>query len=163
MSTQTLNTAQAHEESMFEAVLARLDAAAKLMNLSEEVALVLKNPQKQVKVSLPILMDNGKMERKEMPDTSNIIAWFTPDIPVAAGPFEFQGQLPGLILEMDVNNGRQKFVALEISPKGDIASIKEPQKGKRVTREEFKKESDKMMDEMEKNNQGGGRRVIRIN
>ena len=61
MSTQTA-TAQAHEESMFEAVLARLDAAAKLMNLSDEVALVLRNPAKQVKVSLPVMMDSGKIQ-----------------------------------------------------------------------------------------------------
>lgn len=62
MSIQTVNAAQKHEISMFEAVLARLDAAAKLMNLSEEVALVLKNPSKQVKVSLPVMMDSGKIQ-----------------------------------------------------------------------------------------------------
>lgn len=62
MSTQTVKAPQAHQESMFEAVLARLDAAAKLMNLSEEVALVLKNPSKQVKVSLPVMMDSGKIQ-----------------------------------------------------------------------------------------------------
>jgi glutamate dehydrogenase (NAD(P)+) len=62
MSTQTVKERQAHEESMFEAVLARLDAAAKLMNLSDEVALVLKNPSKQVKVSLPVMMDSGKIQ-----------------------------------------------------------------------------------------------------
>ena len=62
MSTQTVKAPQAHEESMFEAVLARLDAAAKLMNLSDEVALVLKNPSKQVKVSLPVMMDSGKIQ-----------------------------------------------------------------------------------------------------
>lgn len=61
MSTQTV-TAQPQHESMFEAVLARLDAAAKLMNLSEEVALVLRNPSKQVKVSLPVMMDSGKIQ-----------------------------------------------------------------------------------------------------
>lgn len=62
MSTQTANAqAQAHE-SMFDAVLARLDVAAKLMNLSEDVATILRNPMKQVKVSLPIMMDNGKVQ-----------------------------------------------------------------------------------------------------
>src|SRR4029079_5082984 len=65
-------------------------------------------------------MDNGKMEKREVDDTSNIIAWFTSDIPVPAGPGEYQGQLPGLILEMDVNNGRQVYKALEISPKADL-------------------------------------------
>jgi glutamate dehydrogenase (NAD(P)+) len=62
MSTHTVNATQAHEESMFEAVLARLDAAAKIMNLSEEVALVLRNPSKQVKVSLPVMMDDGTIK-----------------------------------------------------------------------------------------------------
>lgn len=61
MSTQSA-TATAHEQSMFEAVLARLDEAAKLMNLSNEVALVLRNPSKQVKVSLPVMMDSGKVQ-----------------------------------------------------------------------------------------------------
>ena len=61
MSTQTIK-ADAHQESMFEAVLARLDVAAKLMNLSEEVSQVLRNPSRQVKVSLPIMMDNGKVQ-----------------------------------------------------------------------------------------------------
>jgi GLPGLI family protein len=31
-------------------------------------------------------MDNGKMERKEVDDTSNIVAWFTTDIPVLCRP-----------------------------------------------------------------------------
>ncbi|MES2131463.1 MAG: Glu/Leu/Phe/Val dehydrogenase [Bacteroidota bacterium] len=60
MSTQTAN-AIAHE-SMFEAVLARLDVAAKLMNMSEDVATILRSPIKQVKVSLPVMMDNGKIQ-----------------------------------------------------------------------------------------------------
>ena len=62
MSTHTVNATQANHESMFEAVLARLDVAAKLMNLSDEVLQVLRNPSKQVKVSLPVMMDNGKIQ-----------------------------------------------------------------------------------------------------
>jgi glutamate dehydrogenase (NAD(P)+) len=62
MTTKTnTTTAEAHE-SMFDAVLARLDVAAKIYGLSEEVAEILRNPQKQVKVSLPIMMDNGKVQ-----------------------------------------------------------------------------------------------------
>jgi glutamate dehydrogenase (NAD(P)+) len=47
---------------MFEAVLARLDVASKLMNMSEDVATILRSPIKQVKVSLPVMMDNGKIQ-----------------------------------------------------------------------------------------------------
>jgi len=107
-------------------------------------------------------MDNGKMERKEIADTSTIVAWFTKDIPVPAGP-EVQGQLPGLILALDISNGRAVYKAVELSEKADIASIKEPTKGKKVTPDEYKKETVKMMDEMQKNNQGSGNRTIRIN
>ena len=61
MSTQTANSTATHE-SMFDAVLARLDVAASIMKLDENVAKILRNPQRIVKVSLPVLMDNGKVE-----------------------------------------------------------------------------------------------------
>jgi GLPGLI family protein len=107
-------------------------------------------------------MDNGKMERKEISDTSNIVAWFTSSIPVSAGPAEFQGQLPGLILEMDIKDGTQTFKAVSISEKVDTENIKEPKGKKHYTPEEFRAEREKMMEEMNKNNQGGNR-IIRMN
>ena len=156
------------QRDMFEKKFVISDSIRKLnWKLSGESKTILNyNCQKataqRVSVRMMMNMDNGKMERKEIPDTSRIIAWFTSDIPVAVGPSEFQGQLPGLILEMDISDGRQLYKAIEISPKTDIAAIKEPKNGKKVTREEFRKETQKMMDEMQKNNQGGGR-TIRIN
>jgi len=48
--------------SMFEEVMARLDIAASKYKLSEDVAKVLRNHEKQVIVSLPIMMDNGKIQ-----------------------------------------------------------------------------------------------------
>ena len=109
---------------------------------------------------MQMTMDNGKMERKEINDTTTIAAWFTTDIPVPAGP-EVQGQLPGLILSLDMNNGRMVYKALEISPKADVASVKEPTKGKKVTPDEFVNERNKMLDEMQKNSMGhGNNRVI---
>ena len=100
--------------------------------------------------------NNGAFEKKEIQDTSFIIAWFTNEIPVPAGPAEFQGQLPGLILEMNVGNNKQTFIATSISEKADFAIIKEPTGKKHYTPDEFKKERDKMMEEMQKN-QGGNR------
>jgi glutamate dehydrogenase len=55
------DTNPAHH-SMFDAVLSRLDVAAKLLGLSEDIAEILRHPQKEVKVSLPIVMDNGKIQ-----------------------------------------------------------------------------------------------------
>ena len=106
-------------------------------------------------------MENGKLETKQVMDTATMVAWFTTEIPVPAGP-EVQGQLPGLVLALDINNGRTVYRAVEIQPKADIATIKEPTKGKKVTPDEFTKERNKMMDELQKNNQGGGRTIIRM-
>ena len=102
-------------------------------------------------------MINGQPERKQQPDTMNIVAWYTEAIPVSAGP-QYQGQLPGLILELNINNGRTEYKALEVLPKGDIASIKAPKGKKKYTTDEFEKERDKLMEEMRQN--GGGGRVI---
>jgi GLPGLI family protein len=104
-------------------------------------------------------MDNGVMKREEVPDTMNITAWFAPAIPVPAGP-EYQGQLPGLIMAIDVNNGRTVYLAVELSPKVEATNIKEPKSGKKVNQEEFRKEREKVMEEMQRNG-GGNRRIIR--
>jgi GLPGLI family protein len=94
-------------------------------------------------------MENGNTIVKEIADTSQVIAWFTPAIPVPAGP-DFQGQLPGLILEIDIN-GTPTYKAVEVSPKVDIAAIKEPKGGKKVTVEDLEKKREKLMQEMQRN------------
>jgi GLPGLI family protein len=108
-------------------------------------------------------MENGQMKREEVSDTSNITAWFSTDFPVATGPQEFQGQLPGIILQLDINNGRTVFTAVEISPKVSLTTIKEPKGGKKVTTAEFAKERDKMMEEMRKNMPAGSNIRIQSN
>lgn len=109
----------------------------------------------RISTRMVVNMDNGQTTRKEVPDTSKIVAWFAADIPVPAGP-DFQGQLPGLILELDINNGRTIFRALELSPKVNASAIKAPSRGKKVSAEDFAKEQTKMMDQMMQN-RGGGR------
>src|SRR5258706_5837199 len=106
----------------------------------------------QTSSRMQMTMENGKMERKQVNDTSNIIAWFASDIPVSAGPAEYQGQLPGLILEIDFANGRQTYKATDISAKADLARIKAPTGKKHYTRDEFRTEVDKMMAQMQQNN-----------
>lgn len=131
--------------------------------LNEETKTILnhlcrKATSQRIGKRMTMSLDNGKMERKEIDDTSTLVAWFTTDIPVAAGP-EVQGQLPGLILELETNNGRSVYKALELSPKADVAAIKEPVKGKKVTPDEFAKERNKLFEEMQRNNQGGNFRI----
>ena len=121
----------------------------------------MKATTQRMQESFRMTMDNGEAKREKVMDTMNIVAWFTNEIPGSFGPDIYQGQLPGTILEIDVNNGRNTFKAIEISPKVDIAKIKEPSKGKKVTAEEFTKEREKLMQEMMQN--GGGPGGMRVN
>ena len=96
----------------------------------------------------------AKWNVREMDDTSMVVAWFTTDIPSASRTWKCRDNCLGMILSMETDNGRVVYNALEISPKPDIAAIKEPTKGKKVTPEEFAIERNKLMDEMgRKNNQ----------
>lgn len=49
-------------QSMFHAVLARLDKAAELFGIKPEIAEILRHPKKEVKVSLPVKMDDGSIK-----------------------------------------------------------------------------------------------------
>ena len=120
----------------------------------------MKATSQRMQESFRMTMDNGEAKREKVMDTLNIVAWFTNEIPGSFGPDMYQGQLPGTILEIDVNNGRTSYKAIEISPKVDVAKIKEPSKGKKATPEEFAKEREKMMQEMMQNGSGpGGMRI----
>jgi GLPGLI family protein len=105
-------------------------------------------------------MENGEMKRELVSDTVNVVAWYTTDVPVPAGP-NFAGQLPGLILEIDINKGQNVTKAIEFSPKVSAGKIKEPNDGKKLTAAEFTKEREKLMEEMRKN-MPAGRDVIRM-
>lgn len=62
MTTQTKTEKEQKHLSLYEAVLARFNTAAKLYSLPEDIIATLIVPQKQVKVSLPIMMDSGKIQ-----------------------------------------------------------------------------------------------------
>jgi GLPGLI family protein len=101
-------------------------------------------------------MENGKLSAKELPDTSTIVAWFAPDIPVAAGP-DGSGGLPGLILELDENGGRSVLKAVDLSPKVALANLREPKGGKRISAAAFRTEQEKWMADIQQRMQSGGR------
>jgi glutamate dehydrogenase (NAD(P)+) len=50
------------EESPFEAMMERFDHAAQLLNLDPGLYKVLRNPEKQIIVSVPVLRDTGEVE-----------------------------------------------------------------------------------------------------
>jgi GLPGLI family protein len=104
-------------------------------------------------------MENGVMKMVERGDSIDLEAWFAPDIPVKAGP-DYAGQLPGLMLELRINNGRQAFIAKEISKKWNASALKVPTKGNRISEAEFQKEMAKYNESLNEllKQRGAGRR-----
>ena len=92
-------------------------------------------------------------------DSITTIAWFTPQIPLSNGP-DIYGQLPGMILEMSMEEGKRTITATKVEfGEIDKAMLATPNKGKKVTRDEFKKIQEEKMKEMGSSN---GRTVIRM-
>ncbi len=94
-------------------------------------------------------------------DGTSIEAWFTPEIPVSAGPASYGG-LPGMILVLSLDGGRTQYFASEIAlGEVDAGLIRAPEDGDEVSREEYEGIVEEKLDEIEKLNRrrGGGRGV----
>ncbi|MDA9070304.1 GLPGLI family protein, partial [Arenitalea sp.] len=90
---------------------------------------------------------------EEVVDMIEIEAWYTPMIPVSQGPGDYWG-LPGLILEVSVGNTTLLCSKIVMNPKEKI-KIEAPDKGKVVTKKEYKEIITGKMQEM-RNNRGRG-------
>lgn len=87
----------------------------------------------------------------------NIVAWFTEQIPVSAGPDNYNS-LMGLVLQVDINDGEIVTTASNIEfKKLGKGEIKIPTEGKKITQEEFRK----MVEEQMKQMGGNGMRIFR--
>lgn len=51
-----------NEENPFEAMMSRFDRAAELLDLEPGIYKILRSPEKEITVSIPVLMDNGEVE-----------------------------------------------------------------------------------------------------
>lgn len=69
-------------------------------------------------------------------EMTQIVAWYTPQIPVSHGPAEYWG-LPGLILEVNAGNTTMLCSKIVMNPKESL-KIAAPDKGKIVDKEEYK-------------------------
>ena len=91
-----------------------------------------------------------------------VVAWFTTQIPTGLGPNGYGG-LPGAILAMEMDNGVRTITATKVQFR-EVGSdeIVKPDKGKKVSTEEFEKIRKEKMAEMGAVNGGGGTMKIMI-
>ncbi|TFH37927.1 MAG: GLPGLI family protein [Bacteroidia bacterium] len=110
-----------------------------------------------------MILDYSCMEATQT-DTAGAVTrvWFAPSFPAKGGPSNFCS-LPGMVMEVDINDGSQIFLARSVdmtAPSKDI--FKKPSDGKKVTREEFDTIVEEKMKEMNAGNSAGGTFIIKI-
>ncbi len=86
-------------------------------------------------------------------DSTTLEAWFTPDIPVPAGPAQYGG-LPGLILTLAVDSNRVVYTATAVDTTTPVATLKAPSDGSKVTRAEYDKIVAEKQEELARSRRG---------
>ena len=92
-------------------------------------------------------------EIEEKEEMVEVVAWYSPMIPVSQGPTEYWG-LPGLILELSAGNTTMLCSKIVMNPEEKI-EIKRPTKGEVVTKKEYNEIITGKMQEM-RDNRGRG-------
>jgi GLPGLI family protein len=135
--------------------------------LSDETKTILGIVCKKATTKIPgtrggIRMQMGGAPSRPATDTTRppdvtVVAWYAESLITPVGP-ENYGNLPGLVLQVDVNNGETVYNAVDIKRTADNKELKEPKKGKRIPVVEFrKKQQDFMANQMQFG--GGGIRI----
>lgn len=91
--------------------------------------------------------------------TDTVSVWFTAALPVSTGPMEFIG-LPGLVLEVNVQNGMEVITATAVAKEVDEKEIEKPKDGKKVSQEEYDKIVEEKLKEMGIEPGGPGGKVV---
>ena len=109
-----------------------------------------------------VILDYPCQQAIASEDEKVVVAWFTPSLAVPAGPGRF-GNLPGLVLEVNIDEGQQVILAKSIKLKQlDKALLKKPNKGKEVTEEEFQAIVEEKMKEMGVEGEAGSGHAVMI-
>ena len=103
------------------------------------------------------------MNEIEVPKTIEVVAWYTPQVPINQGPDDYWG-LPGLILEINADRMTILCTKIVMNPE-EKEEIEKPKKGDEVTKAEYNEIITKKMQEMREmyggrrgSRSGGGRR-----
>jgi GLPGLI family protein len=89
------------------------------------------------------------------PKETELVVWYAENIPVSFGPDSYSG-LPGVIMEIDQDNGANVITAVEVSTKYPKKELVAPTKGEKMNRVQFQENMQKLMQEMQR---GGGIRM----
>lgn len=112
---------------------------------------------KVAEVKVAVAQDDKEKEvEEEKQKMVEVVAWYSPMIPVSQGPTEYWG-LPGLILELSAGNTTMLCSKIVMNPEEKI-TIKRPTKGEVVTKKQYNEIITGKMQEMRDNRGRGSRR-----
>jgi hypothetical protein len=114
-------------------------------------------PQVRMRISIggPGNNSDTTANTPKAPKETELVVWYAEGIPVSFGPEGYSG-LPGVIMEIDQDNGANVMTAVEVSAKFPKKELIAPTKGEKMNRAQFQENMQKLMQDMQR---GGGIRM----
>ena len=126
--------------------------------LCKKATTMITAPQMRMRVSMGRGGENNTdttANTPRAPKETELVVWYAENIPVSFGPDNYSG-LPGVIMEIDQDNGATVTTAVEVSAKYPKKELVAPSKGEKMNRAQFQENMQKLMQEMQR---GGGIRM----
>ena len=126
--------------------------------LCKKATTMITAPQMRMRVSIGRGGENNTdttANTKRAPKETELVVWYAENIPVSFGPDSYSG-LPGVIMEIDQDNGATVTTAVEVSAKYPKKELVAPTKGEKMNRAQFQENMQKLMQDMQR---GGGIRM----
>jgi GLPGLI family protein len=176
--TNIASQIQYESRAMFEKTFLIIDSLKpSKWKVSDETKTIAKHLCKKATTSVPvqptIRFGGGRQGGRNNADTATaakepatpkeqeVTVWYTEEIPASIGPDTYNG-LPGAILEVDMDNGANVTMAVEVTTKYPKKELVQPTKGDKMNRVEFQEAMKKIMADMQRGGGMGGMR-IRVN
>jgi len=131
--------------------------------LCKKATTMITSPQMRMRVSIGGAGNNTDTTANtpRAPKETELVVWYAENIPVSFGPDNYSG-LPGVIMEIDQDNGATVTTAVEVSAKYPKKEYVAPTKGDKMNRAQFQENMQKLMQDMQRGGGGMGGMRIRI-
>lgn len=131
--------------------------------LCKKATTMISAPQMRMRISIGGGANNTDTTANtpRAPKETELVVWYAENIPVSFGPDSYNG-LPGVIMEIDQDNGASVTTAVEVSTKYPKKELVAPTKGEKMNRAQFQENMQKLMQEMQRGGGGMGGMRIRV-
>jgi GLPGLI family protein len=128
--------------------------------LCKKATTMITAPQMRMRVSIGGAGNNADTTTNTVraPKETELVVWYAENIPVSFGPDNYSG-LPGVIMEIDQDNGATVTTAVEVSAKYPKKELVAPSKGDKMNRAQFQESMQKLMQDMQRGGGMGGMRI----